>query len=298
MVMVRLAHVLGSGPGPVRAHIGLAVLVAVASTGCYASGAVLQQRLASAEGGQVGAVRLVVALAAKPWWWLTVVVTVAGAGLHVLALRLGPLTIVQPLGVLTLVLALPLGARLGRRVVTRVERRGAVAVVIGLAALLSVAPHHGPPQQPPPIVVLALAAVIGGLVLTLLTLAVYLPRPGGAVARAGAAAMCFGAASAMARIALTATQPPLLTASLAVLGAGTGLAVTQLAYRDGGLGAPLATLTLLDPLTATIIAVTVLGEAVPVTPARATLALAGLAATTVGIAVLTRAWSPPQPAPT
>ena len=41
---------------------------------------------------------------------MAVTSTLAGASLHVVALKFGPLTLVQPLGVSALVMALPLGA--------------------------------------------------------------------------------------------------------------------------------------------------------------------------------------------
>lgn len=293
-----LAAVLSTGSDLGLAHIGWAVVAAVLSTVCYATGAVLQQRQTDSADDHLPGMTLVWALARSRWWWLTAGMTLAGALLHVLALSLGSLTIVQPLGVLTLVLALPLGARLGEQAVTGTEWCGALAVVAGLGALLTVMPHHRQPPPLGPMVILALGALTTGLVLGLLLIAAHLPRRGGAVALAGAAGLCFGCASAMARLALTTAAAPLLAGSLAVLGAATGLAVTQLAYRDGGLGAPLATLTLLNPLTAVIIAITLLGEPFGLTPARATLALAGLAATTLGIATLTRTRESPRPAAT
>lgn len=293
--------ILTSGPldgmrilafGVPHTQIGMAVLVAVLSTSCYATGAVLQQRQAHTQGDHATAVKLLGSLVTRARWWLAIGMTAAGALLHILALRLGSLTIVQPLGVLTLVLAVPLGAHMDRRTVTWAEWRGAAAVVAGLVALLSVSPHHRRPPPLPSPVVLALCALTAGLVLWLLLIAAHLPRQRGAVAVASAAGICLGSASAMARLALTSAVAPLLTAPLAVLAAAAGLALTQLAYRDGGLGAPLATLTLSDPLTAVIIAVTVFDESIELTPTRATLGLAGLAATTLGIAVLTRTRTP------
>ena len=47
--------------------------------------------------------------------------TLAGASLHVVALKFGPLTLVQPLGVSALVMALPLGAWFNDRRVLRAE---------------------------------------------------------------------------------------------------------------------------------------------------------------------------------
>jgi hypothetical protein len=70
-------------------------------------------------------------LVRRPWWWLAVAATVAGAVLHVAALVLGPLSVVQLFGVLTLVLALPLGALISGRAVTGGQWRAAAGVVCG-----------------------------------------------------------------------------------------------------------------------------------------------------------------------
>jgi hypothetical protein len=74
-----------------------------------------------------------------------------------------------------------------------------------------------------------------------------------------------------------------------VLGAAAGLGLAQLAYRNGGLGAPLATQILVDPVIAVIIGITLLREPMLLTPARAAIGIAGLIATSGGIWALTRA---------
>src|ERR1700750_2711444 len=102
-------------PSPGGAAIGWAVGVAGGSTGCYATSAGLQER-GGAPTGPEGAARLL-RLLRRPMWWVAVAATVAAAGLHVAALALGPLSTVQPLGVVTLGFALPVGAGLVWRVV-------------------------------------------------------------------------------------------------------------------------------------------------------------------------------------
>jgi hypothetical protein len=273
--------------------VSLAMLLALVSTACYAMSAVLQEQEASGPGVQGAA--LVRQLIRRPWWWLAVVASVTGAGLHIAALALGPLSLVQPIGVLTLVMALPLGARLGNGAVTPGEWRAAAAVAIGLAAVLAVAPHHAPASRLSVVAVLCAAIAVSVLILILVGLAARLPGRGAPVVRAAAAATSFGFASGMTRIAATGSAPFLLAAALAVLGAGIGLGLAQLAYRDGGLGAPLATQILVDPVVAVIIGVTLLGEPLLLTPGRAAIGIAGLAATAGGIWALTRA-GPRQPA--
>jgi drug/metabolite transporter (DMT)-like permease len=231
----------------------------------------------------------------RPWWWLAVLATITGAGLHIAALSLGPLSLVQPLGVLTLVFALPLGARLGARVVTRREWAAASAVALGLAGVLAVAPHHAPSSHLPLAVVGATTAAIAVLVLILIGLAARLPPRVAPVVRATAAATCFGFASGMTRIAATGAAPIALAAAIAVLGAAAGLGLAQLAYRTGGLGAPLATQILVDPLVAVLLGVALLEEPVQLTPGTVTIGLAGLAATITGIWALTRPAPPATP---
>ncbi|MEU6878454.1 DMT family transporter [Streptomyces sp. NPDC046712] len=113
----------------------LAVLLSLVSAAGYALAAVAQSRLASASDGGRGALR---ALLARGQWWWAVGLNAAGALAHVAALHYGPLTLVQPLGALTLVAALPLGAYCARRRVTRAEWRGALWTLAGLVGLISV----------------------------------------------------------------------------------------------------------------------------------------------------------------
>jgi hypothetical protein len=64
--------------------------------------------------------------------------------------------------------------------------------------------------------------------------------------------------------------------------------LAQLAYRDGQLGGPLATITLVEPLIAGILGVTVLGERLELTPVPAVLGPAGLVSTALGVCALSR----------
>ena len=274
-----VGHVPGTG------DVGAAVVLAVASTGCYAASAVLQEREASRQ--DAGGAALLRRLARRPWWWLAVAATVAGAVLHVAALALGPLSLVQPFGVLTLVLALPLGRVLGGPPVTGREWRGATVIVIGLGAVLAVLPHRAPSSHLPLALVLGAVVAVAAVVVVLAVVAAWIPGRAAPVVRAAAAATCFGFASGMARTAVIGAIWFPIGGALAVLGAGAGLGLAQLAYRTGGLGAPLATQILVDPVVAVLIGVILLGEPVHETPTRAVVGVLGLAATTAGIWILT-----------
>jgi hypothetical protein len=188
---------------------------------------------------------------------------------------------------MTLVLALPLGARVAGRWVTRREWLAAGVVTAGLAAVLAVLPHSAHHAHLSPTELCVSAGAVTALVLALLVLAVTLSRRAAPVLHAAAAATCFGFASGMARVAATGAAPLAVSVALAIVGAAAGLVLAQLAYRTGGLGAPLATQILVDPIVAVTVGIALLREPVALTPAHVALGLLGFAATAGGIWGLT-----------
>jgi drug/metabolite transporter (DMT)-like permease len=263
----------------------LAIMLALASAVCYAVSAVVQQREAARPAAE--GVRLLAALLRRRRWWGAVAASVAGALLHVAALGAGPLVLVQPLGVSTLVFALLIGARTGGRVL-RSGAVGAACVVVGLPMVLAVIPHHAHAAAALMRYRWAAAVVAGVVVAALLVARLARSRPPvAAVAYAVGAATCFGLTSGTVRAVWLGHAGP--AATITGLGAaGVGVALSQYAYRNGGLGAPLATLTLVDPLSASALGVLVLGEPLDLTPARATLGALGGAATVLGVVLLSR----------
>ncbi|MEU9999927.1 DMT family transporter [Streptomyces sp. NPDC050848] len=259
----------------------LAVLLSLVSAAGYALAAVAQSRLASASDGGRGALR---ALLARGQWWWAVGLNAAGALAHVAALHYGPLTLVQPLGALTLVAALPLGAYCARRRVTRAEWRGALLTLAGLVALISVTGPATPGDALTLREALFVAAATAVLIATLTSGSRYgaLRRrggglTGGATERRGrglghatASGVASGVGSALTQTLTAALARELpggapawwQTALVAVLisaFAVGGLLLSQTAYR-GGLAAPLAVVNLSNPAAAAVIGVALLGE--------------------------------------
>ncbi|MGW6564152.1 DMT family transporter [Streptomyces sp. NPDC054975] len=251
----------------------LAVLLSLVSAAGYALAAVAQSRLASASDGGRGALR---ALLARGQWWWAVGLNAAGALAHVAALHHGPLTLVQPLGALTLVAALPLGAYCARRRVARAEWRGALWTLAGLVALTSVTG----PASPGDALTLREALIVAAATALLIAALTsggrrrYGPGPGRPRGRGLGHATASGVASGVGS-ALTQTLTAALarelpggvpawwqTALVAVLisaFAVGGLLLSQTAYR-GGLAAPLAVVNLSNPAAAAVIGVALLGE--------------------------------------
>ncbi len=248
----------------------LAVLLSLVSAAGYALAAVAQARLAAAPSAPSGRGALRALLARGQWWW-AVGLNAAGALAHVAALHYGPLTLVQPLGALTLVAALPLGAYTARRRVTRTEWRGALWTLAGLVGLVAVT---GPAEPGEALSLRESLVVAAATALLIAVLAGGGRRDGGVRARglghATASGVASGVASALTQtltaalaVGLPGAQPSWWqTALLAVLisaFAMGGLLLSQTAYR-GGLAAPLAVVNLSNPAAAAVIGVALLGE--------------------------------------
>ena len=73
----------------------------------------------------------------RPTWWAAVALNGLGGLLHVVALAYGPLSLVQPLGALTIVFALPMAALFVGRRAGATAWRGAIMATVGLAGLLA-----------------------------------------------------------------------------------------------------------------------------------------------------------------
>ncbi|MFJ3278393.1 DMT family protein [Streptomyces halstedii] len=266
----------------------IAVALSLVSAAAYASAAVAQARLAGRTEASAGILRLL----GRGAWWSAVGLNAAGALLHVAALKYGPLTLVQPLGALTLVAAVPLGARAAGRRVSGTEWRGTLLTLLGLGALLLAAGGAAPHDT----LSLAEALAVGAVTLSLVAV---LSRPGArpGLRHAAASGLASGVASALTQtltVATTDRSGPLLSWRLVTVAllvsafALGGLLLSQTAYR-GGLGAPLAVVTLTNPVAAAAIGLVLLGEHIQSGVTGLAPALAGAAAAVRGVILLSRA---------
>ncbi|MEU7134438.1 DMT family transporter [Streptomyces sp. NPDC046261] len=238
------------------------VLLCLVSAVCYAGAAIVQERVAAT--GDSGAY----APLRRAGWWAAVAMTALGAGLHVVALAYGPLSLVQPLGALTIVFALPMAALFVHRPVGAAGWRGAFLATAGLAGLLSLT---GPPsaesidgtQRP------ALAAGVLAAVVLLAFAARWTRRP---VVRGVVLATAAGAAFGMGSVFTKAVAEDwtshdadvaalLPSVGIIALFASAGMLLSQASYRGAGLAAPLATVTVVNPVVAAAVGIVVLGEA-------------------------------------
>jgi len=281
----------------------LAVALAVASATVYALAAVTQERLAARLDSGHPSPRPIRSLAVSQRWWISVSLNAIGGALHVAALAYGPLSVVQPLGVMTLVLALPIGAALTARRVSVRQWRGAGITVTGLVLLLLLTtPTGGRPLARDSTAILItvagaplLAAIAGGWLIRRTVPRSLLYATAAGVAFAVGSALTHSLTRQFGETGIRALLSP-VTVAVAVM-AVTGVLLSQFAYRGSGLGAPLATVALANPVTSAMIGLTLLGERFAGGPIGTSLVIAAGVTACWGIILLVQAATPTGPPP-
>ncbi|MFF1283131.1 DMT family transporter [Streptomyces sp. NPDC058299] len=267
--------------------LALSVLLSLVSAVAYAGGAIVQEQVA------VSAPHETYLPLRRPGWWGALALNGLGGVLHVVALACGPLSLVQPLGALTIVFALPLAALCVGRRAGATAWRGALMATVGLAGLLSLVGTSGAHSLTPAQRVAA-ALVTGGAVVALMCagLAAHRHPAMRSVLLATASGIAFGMSSVFTKtVAVDRAQGfgPADLASLAAvcLFAAAGVLLSQAAYRGGGLTAPLATLTVVNPVLAAVVGVLMFGETFRHGSTGTVLALACAVVTAGGLVMLT-----------
>lgn len=245
----------------------LAVLLGLCAAACFALGAALQQRAARQEPPHhTFDPRLFMRLLRRRSWLLGKLPDVTGTLLQALALRFGPLTLVQPLLISGMFLAIPLEAALDRR---RPHPRDVIAVtscVVGLGAFLVVARPQPGVSEPSMPAWLGVGAGSGLVVVVCLALA---HRATSALRGTllGVATGIFYAGVAVLLKAFTgrlfadpwAAFTDWHLYALILVGLG-GVMLNQNAFQNGPLAAPLTAITLVDPIASVVIGVTAFHE--------------------------------------
>lgn len=287
-------------------NLGIAVAFAIGAASFHAIAAVTQNRLAVRLAAGSRPLPEVppsttrrqrtgnLAMMTEHRWWFAIGMTLTATALHVCALNFGPLTVVQPLGVLSLAFALTISAALFGRQVTPTEWRGMAMSMAGLACLLLLTapgrPRHGLSTTQ----VVTLSAVTVVVVTAVIVAAVRMPRPvRRSLLYALAAGLTFGVSSALTQTVTTrvaddgaqaAVSP---TTAVVIVFAVAGLLLAQTAFR-GGLGAPMATATIVNPVVAGAIGIGLLGERFTGGPAAVTAAVAAAVVAGSGVVLLAR----------
>ena len=295
-----MIRTIGELAGP-----GIAIALALLGAACFAGAAVLQHSAVSAGSrredddrpGKVLSLRGLGEITRRPGWLAGLALAGGGSVLHATALVLAPLSVVQPLGVLAVPIAVLLTAM-------RTDRRPAPGVLVGVllsiagvAVFVGAAAGTAVSSPPPDQATLIASLVVAGAVLALAGLG--LARSGWvrciACATAGAAA--FGLVSALVRaVSQSVVAGDVGLVELPVLAAVAGIAaavlvggwLVQQAFASGPPEVVIACLTVVDPIVAVLLGAVLLGEGVA-TPADTWFLLAGAAITaTAGVIALAR----------
>jgi len=240
--------------------LAFSVVLSLVSAVAYAGGAIVQEQVAvSSPEQQFAPLR-------RPSWWAAVALNGLGGLLHVVALAFGPLSLVQPLGALTIVFALPMAALFVARKAGATAWRGAIMATVGLAGLLSLV-GASDAQSLDTAQRVAVATVTGLAVVALMIAgrAAHRHPAVRSILLATASGIAFGMSSVFTKTVavdwtggVSVADVPSL-AVIAVL-ATAGMLLSQASYRGAGLAAPLAMLTVVNPVVAAVVGITMFGE--------------------------------------
>jgi hypothetical protein len=251
--------------------VGLSVLSAVS----YAAAAVVQERLAAA--GHRGLSR----------WAVSLSLTGVGASLHVVALGFGTVGVVQALGTLTLLFALPIAAVRAHAPIEPAAWRDAGLTVAGLSGVMALSSTSGGSDQLTGQLSTYLAMGTVGGIAVLGCAALYAMTPlVRSLLLAGASGAAFAMASVFSKSLLSSFS--VVTVLFVALFAVGGYLLGQLSYRGAGLAAPLAMVSVANPVLAAVVGILVFGEGFRLGTLGVMLAIAAGVIAAIGVVGLSR----------
>jgi drug/metabolite transporter (DMT)-like permease len=278
------------------------IILAVAAALFFALGTVLQQKAGlddPAEGSSAG---LLVQMARRPVWLVGISCDGLGFICQFIALSVGSLAVVQPLLVLSVVFALPLGVVFTRQSVHRIDVAAAVVVTGGLIAFLTIANPHGGRQDAPLGDWLITGVVVLAITAPLLLGSRRARTPAAKAAFLGiATGILFGLSAALTDVTGHRFDDGILTVftawplyALVVVGY-ISMTLSQLSLNTGALAPAVATQMSFDPITSLVLAIALLHESLDSSPIEVVATVAALAAALGGVAVLARAQEAAEP---
>ena len=280
-----------------------AILAALIAAMLYGTGAALQQhQAASAPDASAGRPSLLLLLARRPWWLLGIVGELGGFATHAVALRSGPLTIVQMLMASSLIFSVATvrvwsGRRLGA-----LTWAACLAVVAGIGAFVALTSpglsggHRLPQHAGLAAICLAIAAapfVVTGLAAAGRRRAILL-AVGAGLADAGIAVTTMAFTHALGH-GLGGIATSWATYAL-MLGGPCSLLLTQTAYQAGRPMITLPVVTVVTPMASLAVGTGLLGETTRLSVATAAAVAGAVLLTATGLTVLARRAAHQDPA--
>ena len=244
-------------------------------------------------------------LVRQPAWLLGAAQAALGGGLHVVALLLAPITLVQPVGVLAVPVTVVASAIARGRRPGRTQTTGTLLSVVGVATLTLVLLRPTTPAATLPASG-TLAVGVGGVLVAAAAVALLLRRAPlrlRGVGRAVVAAVLFGLVSVLVRglgeVVGSSSRPAGLVVA-AVLGLTLalplGIWAMQSAYLFGSPQVVICCLTLVDPLVAVLGGRLLLGDGASLGGASLVVSVACALAAAAGVVLLSREYPVPPAA--
>ncbi len=235
--------------------------------------------------------RIFLDLVRQPLWLASVGGTVTGFALQVVALRLGPLALVEPVLICDLIFATLISAFL-RKLWDPVLVGGVIAAVVGVAGFLVIASPTSGQSSVGFVVVLPLGAGFAAAVVGCVALARRNQRlrP---LALALACGICYGVSAFLVKLVVSDVSgglPHVLTDwpiyALAIVGP-LGFLLNENAFQQGALISPvLAIITVCDPVISIALAAVWLNEKLSSSPAGVAGEVIALIVMVVGVVVV------------
>ncbi len=280
-------------------NIPLAIALAFFATFGFAGGATIQhsavgQTVVKRE-QQTMSLAAMWRLIRNPRWLIGLLVTGLGAALHVVALMLGPVTVVQPVGILAVPWSILLEARMHRHKVPPRVWLWVLVTVSSLGMFTWLSSEHTTAsvvisEQP----LLIAIGIVGALAVVLALFGHSGPKAFRCLAWASAGSVMYGLSSSLIRVVgVWVTHDDWLhnpvfwtTAVVLVVSYGGGGWMIQQGYATGPAETVVGSMTTTDPFVAVMIGLFVLGEGSTLTPVVAVaMAVLGLIAI-LGVALL------------
>lgn len=278
------------------AKADIAALLALGAAFFIAVGDVIHQRTAhEVTEENVGHLELFTRLLRDRQWWLGSGIAAVGFGLQAAALGLGSVLLVQALLVTSLLFALPLNARATGRPVTGAQWAWAALLAAAVAVIVTVGnPTPGHSRAALEVWTGVVAVLAPTLVLCVVGARMLAGRPAAAVLLGVVSGSLWGLFAVLTKGVVDRLGHGLwavLTAPELYVWAAVAVAATawqQSSFRAGSLAASLPTMTVTEPLVASVLGVFVLGETLRPGDRGWALLVAAIAAMVVATVALAR----------
>ncbi|RQP13128.1 MAG: multidrug DMT transporter permease [Microbacteriaceae bacterium] len=206
-------------------------------------------------------------LLARPSWLFGTLMLGLAIVFQLVALGFAPIIVVQPLGIVALVLTSVLNARVSKVKLERPAIRAILMCVVGIGVFVTVAAFYATEHPLKEAQLIIVLAILGVVLLALGAAFAFFRKRLNALFYIAAGGILYGFVASIAKVVINRVLlgnldwVTLVGVLALVLALGLGFYFVQTAYSVGAPDLVIAGLTVIDPLVAVAIGIFVLGEA-------------------------------------